>query len=74
MSPNSGVFSEAEVRQLLEQLLPVLDHIHSKNIIHRDITPDNIILRNTDRLPVLIDFGVVKELATRFHSPNASAP
>jgi serine/threonine-protein kinase len=73
-TPNSGVFSETEVRQLLQQLLPVLDHIHSKNIIHRDITPDNIIRRNTDSIPVLIDFGVVKELATRFHSPNASAP
>ncbi|HEY9598092.1 MAG TPA: serine/threonine-protein kinase, partial [Cyanophyceae cyanobacterium] len=72
--PSTGVFSEAEVRQLLLQMLPVLDHIHSKNIIHRDITPDNIILRNSDRMPVLIDFGVVKELATRFLAPAGSAP
>ncbi|HAA27977.1 MAG TPA: serine/threonine protein kinase, partial [Cyanobacteria bacterium UBA8553] len=71
---NSGVFSEAQVKQLLQQLLPVLDHIHSKGIIHRDITPDNIIRRNTDGMPVLIDFGVVKELATRFQAPNSSAP
>jgi serine/threonine-protein kinase len=71
---NAGVFSEAEVRQLLVQLLPVLDHIHSKGIIHRDITPDNIILRNTDNIPVLIDFGVVKELATRILSATATAP
>ncbi|MBD3559427.1 protein kinase, partial [Planktothrix sp. FACHB-1355] len=59
-------FSEGEVLQLLQQLLPVLHHIHGKGIIHRDISPDNIILRDRDRLPVLIDFGVVKELATRF--------
>ncbi|HEY9710301.1 MAG TPA: serine/threonine-protein kinase, partial [Oculatellaceae cyanobacterium] len=71
---NSGVFSETQIKQLLQQLLPVLDHIHSKGIIHRDITPDNIIRRNTDGMPVLIDFGVVKELATRFQSPNSSAP
>src|ERR687886_567306 len=71
---NSGVFSETEVRQLLLQLLPVLEHIHSKNIIHRDITPDNIIRRNSDNMPVLIDFGVVKELATRFQATNVSAP
>ena len=70
----NGVFSESEVRSLLLQLLPILDHLHSKSIIHRDITPDNIILRESDRMPVLIDFGVVKELATRFLSPNASAP
>ncbi|MDB9528548.1 serine/threonine-protein kinase [Oscillatoria sp. CS-180] len=58
-------FSEAEVRQFLRQILPVLAHIHAKGIIHRDISPDNILLRNRDRLPVLIDFGVVKEVVTR---------
>jgi serine/threonine-protein kinase len=65
---NGYTFSEAEVKQLMRQLLPVLAHIHAKGIIHRDIAPDNIILRDRDRLPVLIDFGVVKELATRFQS------
>ncbi|MBD0344154.1 MAG: serine/threonine protein kinase [Coleofasciculus sp. Co-bin14] len=70
----AGLFSETEVRQLLLQLLPMLDHLHSRGIIHRDITPDNIILRNTDHMPVLIDFGVVKELATRILATNASAP
>lgn len=63
-------FSEAEIDQLLRQLLPVLAHIHSKGIIHRDIAPDNIILREGDRLPVLIDFGVVKEAVTRMQSPE----
>ncbi len=61
----SIAFSEVEVLQWLELLLPVLEHIHGKGIIHRDISPDNIILRQRDQLPVLIDFGVVKELATR---------
>ena len=57
------VFSEGEVRQLLLQILPVLDYLHNIGIIHRDISPDNIIRRNADGLPVLIDFGGVKELA-----------
>jgi serine/threonine-protein kinase len=65
-------FSEAEVFHLLRQILPVLAHIHSRGIIHRDISPDNIILRESDAKPVLIDFGVVKELATRFQSANQS--
>lgn len=58
-------FSEGEVRRFLQQMLPVLAHIHAKGIIHRDISPDNIILRKEDQLPVLIDFGVVKEVVTR---------
>lgn len=64
-------FSEIEVLQLLRQLLPVLAHIHSKGIVHRDIAPDNVILRRQDNKPVLIDFGVVKELATRFQTMAA---
>ena len=55
-------FSEAEVRQLLLQLLPVLDYIHSLGVIHRDISPDNLILRTVDQLPILIDFGGVKQV------------
>jgi serine/threonine protein kinase, bacterial len=56
-------FTEAEVRQLLQQLLPVLAYIHSLGVIHRDISPDNLMLRNSDQLPVLIDFGGVKQVA-----------
>ena len=56
-----GNLHREEVRQILLQLLPVLDFIHSRRIIHRDIKPENIILRQGDRLPVLIDFGAVKE-------------
>ncbi|MBH8575223.1 protein kinase [Nostocaceae cyanobacterium CENA369] len=67
-------FSEAEVLQLIRFLLPVLEHIHSRGIIHRDISPENIILRDSDAKPVLIDFGVVKELATRLQSPDSESP
>lgn len=56
-------FTEPEILELINKLLPVLDYIHSKNIIHRDIAPDNIVLREADKMPVLIDFGGVKELA-----------
>jgi serine/threonine-protein kinase len=57
-------FSEAEVTQLLLQLLPVLDYLHNVGVIHRDIAPDNMISRNADGVPVLIDFGGVKQLST----------
>ncbi|MCY7366580.1 MAG: serine/threonine protein kinase [Chamaesiphon sp.] len=58
------VFSESEVVELLHDLLPVLAYIHNLGVIHRDISPDNIIYRDQDKLPVLIDFGGVKEIAT----------
>ena len=56
-------FSEPEIYQLLAQLLPVLTYVHQNRVIHRDISPDNLILRSADQLPVLIDFGGVKQVA-----------
>ena len=58
---NQGCLNEEAVKEILLSLLPVLEYVHSKGIIHRDIKPDNIILRNSNRKPVLIDFGAVKE-------------
>jgi serine/threonine-protein kinase len=57
-----GHFLEADVLGLLAQLLPVLQYLHSVGIVHRDISPDNLIQRNSDGRPVLIDFGGVKQL------------
>ncbi|MEH1908759.1 MAG: serine/threonine-protein kinase [Nostoc sp.] len=56
-------FSQEEVIQWLKNLLPVLEYVHQHNIIHRDISPDNIMLPDGKDLPVLIDFGVGKQIA-----------
>ncbi|MEL6260089.1 MAG: serine/threonine protein kinase [Cyanobacteria bacterium J06626_6] len=56
-----GPLPEAAVKAILFELLPVIAYIHSQKIVHRDIKPDNIILRQQDGKPVLIDFGAVKE-------------
>jgi serine/threonine protein kinase len=56
-------FSEAEIIQLFLDLLPVLSYLHRKGVIHRDVSPDNIIHRTGDNLPVLIDLGGVKQVA-----------
>ncbi len=69
-----GNLHSQQVKQILVQLLPVLDFIHSRRIVHRDIKPENIIIRDRDYLPVLIDFGAVKEaLATTIDHNNSSA-
>ncbi|WP_199329269.1 serine/threonine-protein kinase [Coleofasciculus sp. FACHB-1120] len=67
-------FSEPEVRQILLQILPVLEYIHSLGVIHRDISPDNMILRASDQLPILIDFGGVKEVAATVESEFSETP
>jgi serine/threonine protein kinase len=56
---SQGYFSEAQIRNLLKNLLPVLEFIHSNQVIHRDIKPENIIQRQNGQL-VLVDFGAAK--------------
>lgn len=58
-----GVFREAQIWELLKGLLPVLQFIHSRQVIHRDIKPENIMRRTSGGDLVLIDFGIAK-LAT----------
>lgn len=65
---SSTTFSEVEAVSFLQNMLPVLSHIHGMGIIHRDISPDNIIFRDRDKLPVLIDFGVVKAGVTQLEA------
>lgn len=54
-----GPFSETKIRELLNDLLPVLQFIHKSKVIHRDIKPENIIRRTKGQL-VLVDFGAAK--------------
>jgi serine/threonine protein kinase len=54
-------FNELEVIQLLKDVLPVLQYIHDNRIIHRDLSPDNIMLCHQTNKPILIDFGVVNQ-------------
>ncbi len=56
----AGTFNESQIRQLLYDLLPAIDFVHSFNLIHRDIKPENIIRsQQTNRL-VLVDFGTAE--------------
>ena len=57
---NQTAFSEIEIVKWLMNLLPILEYIHDLGIIHRDISPDNIMQPDGKELPVLIDFGVGK--------------
>lgn len=57
---NQKIANETQAIDWLKQLTDILDHVHSQNYVHRDIKPDNIMLKPNGQL-VLIDFGIVKE-------------
>ena len=56
------VFGAGEVLLLLRQLLPVLAVLHSQELVHGDLSPANLLRRDSDGLPVLLDFGLVAGL------------
>jgi serine/threonine-protein kinase len=60
-----GPFTEAQVKQFLWEFLPLLQYIHDRNVIHRDIKPTNVIRCKDDGRLVLIDFGAVKETISK---------
>lgn len=58
-----GKFSEAEVIEVLSEILKVLKFVHESGSIHRDIKPSNIMRHRNGRL-YLLDFGAVKQVAS----------
>ena len=68
-----GLFTEQQVRHLLTDILLTLIYVHSKGIVHRDIKPDNIMVRQVDNKPILIDFGAVKEMMSTVLSNSGNS-
>ena len=54
--------NQAEIDAILKPMLEALEYVHNKGIFHRDIAPDNIIIRPNGK-PVLIDFGAARQFA-----------
>jgi serine/threonine protein kinase len=49
--------SSQEVCRVLARLSRTLEALHASGVVHRDVKGDNVLVRLSDRLPVLIDFG-----------------
>jgi serine/threonine protein kinase len=57
-----ATFSDYDAARVIRSVLSALDHIHSQNVIHRDVKPDNILYRTNDpQSDILLgDFGLSK--------------
>jgi serine/threonine protein kinase len=71
VTAGATALEESEVRELLEPLLDGVEAVHKAGLLHRDIKPDNIFIRN-DGMPVLIDFGSARQ-ALGHHSQSLTA-
>jgi len=58
---NHGVMTEAQALPIIQQVGEALTFVHQQGFLHRDVKPDNIILRRDTLKPVLIDFGLARE-------------
>ena len=52
------------VQHWLRKTLSAIQYVHDRGILHRDISPDNILI-DSDNEPILIDFGSARDLAVR---------
>lgn len=66
-----GKFSEADVLEVLQEVLKVLQFVHDSGSIHRDIKPSNIMRHRNGRL-YLLDFGAVKQVASTATTSGSS--
>ncbi len=71
LEANNTRLPPARVRDILIQLLNAIEKVHDIGLLHRDISPDNILIEE-DGTPVLIDFGAARADPTR-HTRAASS-
>lgn len=59
---SAGPLTPAEVRKLGAALIEAVAHIARLDLVHRDLKPDNIMFRADGVTPVVVDFGLVRDL------------
>jgi serine/threonine-protein kinase len=61
-----GALPEREAAQLVRALADALQHVHEQGALHRDLKPDNVLIRGSDGAPLLTDFGLTRDTDPSF--------
>ncbi len=69
-----GALSETEAVGHIRQVAAALKYIHSRQIMHLDIKPGNIMLRREDKRVILIDFGLSKHYDEKSGEVTTTTP
>ncbi|MFN5064653.1 MAG: protein kinase domain-containing protein [Aphanizomenon sp.] len=59
-----GVLSESQALDYIQQIGDALTVVHQNGLLHRDVKPGNIIVRNNKSEAVLIDFGIARDFTS----------
>jgi 3-phosphoinositide dependent protein kinase-1 len=68
-----GILQSNDARFYLAELLDALDFLHARNIIHRDVKPENMLLSATGHV-LLTDFGCARILSTTARIKHKTEP
>jgi len=58
---SSHVFDETAIQRVMMPVFDALGELHSQSVLHRDVSPDNILIMPTGQ-PVLLDFGAARNV------------
>lgn len=65
----NGKLLEVEAAVIIRQILVALSFLHNKNIVHRDIKPDNVLMTSLAAgcRVILTDFGAARRIESKLH-------
>lgn len=66
-----GALPEPMALEYSVKIAEALEYIHRHNMMHLDLKPDNIMLRSSDNMPVIIDFGLSKQYNSSGHAQTS---